>query len=68
MSPPIKETLMPQIPAPGPTGPPRRLLRAALAAADRGWPVFPLTPYGKRPAVKAWPQVATLDPEQRTAW
>ena len=59
---------MPQIPAPGPTGAPRRLLRAALAAADRGWPVFPLTPYGKRPAVKAWPQVATLDPDQLTAW
>ena len=49
-------------------GPPRRLLMAALDAAGRGWPVFPLIPYGKRPAVKAWPHVATVDPDLLTTW
>lgn len=37
------------------------LLSAALAAAERGWPVFPLTPGDKRPAVKAWEDRATTD-------
>ncbi|MFI9552360.1 bifunctional DNA primase/polymerase [Nonomuraea endophytica] len=37
----------------------------ALAAASRGWHVFPLTPGGKRPlkGFTNWEQVATTDPE-----
>lgn len=38
-----------------------RLLRAALAAAERGLPVFPVEPGGKRPAVDRWEQRATTD-------
>lgn len=38
------------------------LLTAALAAAQRGWPVFPLVPGGKRPAIKNWEHRATTDP------
>lgn len=37
---------------------------AALAAAERGWHVFPLAPGSKRPAVKAWEERATTDPER----
>ncbi|PLW71566.1 DNA primase, partial [Streptomyces sp. DJ] len=37
------------------------LLSAALTAAERGWPVFPLRPGDKRPAVAAWEQRATTD-------
>lgn len=40
----------------------------ALACARRGWHVFPLVPGEKAPAVKAWPQRATTDPDQLTAW
>jgi hypothetical protein len=37
-------------------------LRAALAAAECGLPVFPVEPGGKRPAVHRWEQWATTDP------
>ncbi|MFL4905595.1 bifunctional DNA primase/polymerase [Streptomyces sp. MMS24-I2-30] len=40
---------------------PASLPRAALAAAERGWHVFPLVPSAKRPAVRAWEQRATTD-------
>ena len=39
----------------------RRLIASALACARRGWPVFPLVPGGKRPAVKNWEDRATTD-------
>ncbi|WBB59165.1 bifunctional DNA primase/polymerase [Streptomyces sp. WMMC500] len=44
-----------------PYGSTRPLHHAALAAAERGWHVFPLVPGAKRPAVAAWEQRATLD-------
>ncbi|WP_033439388.1 bifunctional DNA primase/polymerase [Saccharothrix sp. NRRL B-16314] len=45
------------------------LLTAALGTAARGWPVFPLVPGGKRPAVKNWEQRATTDPDRiRRCW
>jgi hypothetical protein len=47
---------------------PRPLLAAALAAAQRGWPVFPLHPGGKVPAIKHWEDQATTEPEQLTRW
>jgi hypothetical protein len=37
------------------------LLSAALAAAERGWRVHPLQPGTKVPAVKDWPNRATID-------
>ncbi|MCH7230203.1 bifunctional DNA primase/polymerase [Glycomyces sp. L485] len=40
------------------------LLTAALAAARRGWPIFPLAVGGKRPAIKRWEERATTDPER----
>jgi hypothetical protein len=39
-----------------------QLLTAALAAAGRGWHIFPLVPDGKRPAVRDWEARATTDP------
>ncbi|GGS61417.1 bifunctional DNA primase/polymerase [Actinokineospora fastidiosa] len=45
------------------------MLSAALAAAARGWPVFPMVPGGKAPAVKNWEARATLDPDRiRRCW
>ncbi|WP_028647276.1 bifunctional DNA primase/polymerase [Nocardiopsis sp. CNT312] len=39
----------------------------ALAAARRGWPVFPLTPRRKTPQVR-WKSQATTDPGRIRAW
>ncbi|RJL29952.1 bifunctional DNA primase/polymerase [Bailinhaonella thermotolerans] len=47
------------------------ILNYALAAAARGWHVFPLTPYGKQPAKgwTRWESRATADPEAiRRIW
>ncbi|MGH3608051.1 MAG: bifunctional DNA primase/polymerase [Pseudonocardiaceae bacterium] len=46
--------------------PPR--LAAALRAVERGWPVFPIYPYSKYPAVRDWPHRATRDLDQITRW
>ncbi|KAA2252351.1 bifunctional DNA primase/polymerase [Solihabitans fulvus] len=51
-----------------PTPTTRRLLRAALEAADRGWHVFPLRPRGKRPALRDWEHHATTDHDILTTW
>ena len=50
------------------TGIPPPRLAAALRAAARGWPVFPLYPYSKYPAVADWNNRATCDLEQITRW
>lgn len=45
------------------------LTATALAAAGRGWPVFPLAKGGKRPAIKDWERRATTDPARiRHCW
>ncbi|MFF1612248.1 bifunctional DNA primase/polymerase [Amycolatopsis sp. NPDC058278] len=44
------------------------LLGAALEAAERGWPVFPLAPRSKRPAIPGWQQRATCDPDRIRRW
>ncbi|WP_410570315.1 bifunctional DNA primase/polymerase [Amycolatopsis sp. cmx-4-61] len=41
---------------------------AALAAARRGWPVFPLHPNSKMPAIKQWQKRATTDETQIRQW
>jgi Bifunctional DNA primase/polymerase, N-terminal len=46
--------------------PPR--LAAALRAAQRGWPVFPVYPYSKCPAVEDWEHRATCDRDQIIRW
>lgn len=43
-----------------------KLLEAALAAADRGWPIFPLIPSTKRPVISNWESRATTDVERIT--
>jgi hypothetical protein len=45
-------------------------LSAALDAAGRGWPVFPLRPSAKRPRAEliGWEQRATRDADRITAW
>jgi hypothetical protein len=40
-----------------------KFLEAALAAAKRGWPVFPLLSNTKRPAIKEWESRATTEVE-----
>lgn len=44
------------------------LLRAALAYAERGWPVHPCRAAGKLPLLPRWPERATTDPAQLAAW
>lgn len=40
----------------------------ALHLAGRGWPVFPLLPAAKQPAIRNWEQRATTDTDQITAF
>ncbi|MGW8528978.1 bifunctional DNA primase/polymerase [Nocardiopsis sp. NPDC055824] len=45
------------------------LIDFALAAARRGWPVFPLTPRSKKPPlVRDWERAASTDPDRIRAW
>nr|WP_218902487.1 bifunctional DNA primase/polymerase [Streptomonospora nanhaiensis] len=39
-----------------------------MAAARRGWPVFPLRPGTKQPAIRAWERAATTGPDRIRAW
>ncbi|WP_410570755.1 bifunctional DNA primase/polymerase, partial [Amycolatopsis sp. cmx-4-61] len=50
------------------TGSARTRLDAALAAARRGWPVFPVFPYSKYPTVDDWENRATCDENQLADW
>ncbi|MGX1975478.1 bifunctional DNA primase/polymerase [Streptomyces kronopolitis] len=43
---------------------PGSLPHAAIAAAERGWRIFPLVPGAKRPAVRSWEQRATTDTDR----
>ncbi|WP_328617252.1 bifunctional DNA primase/polymerase [Amycolatopsis sp. NBC_00355] len=56
------------VPVAGTRTSPGDLLGAALDAAERGWPVFPLVPRGKRPAIDRWQQRATCDPGRIRRW
>ena len=44
------------------------LAAAALRAAAAGWPVFPVLPRRKAPAVPNWENAATVDPDRILAW
>ena len=46
----------------------RRLLHAAMAATQRGWPVLPLRPYSKYPAIRDWPNRASTAAGQVARW
>jgi putative DNA primase/helicase len=43
-------------------------MQDALALVERGWPVLPLKPNSKRPAIKDWPNQATCDVERVKQW
>ncbi|WP_084471904.1 bifunctional DNA primase/polymerase [Haloglycomyces albus] len=47
---------------------PRPIVDWALAAARRGWPVFPLKQGEKRPALSNWETAATTDPARVRNW
>jgi hypothetical protein len=42
-------------------------LDATLKYVAKGWPVFPCNAH-KQPLLKDWPNTASIDPEQITAW
>jgi hypothetical protein len=44
------------------------MIKQALQYAERGWPIFPCEPKGKKPIVKAWQDVATTDEQQIREW
>jgi hypothetical protein len=39
------------------------MLDHALSAAEKGFPVFPVEPFGKVPLISDWPNRATIDPK-----
>lgn len=43
-------------------------LAVALDTARRGWPVFPLAPGAKVPAIESWETAATTDEARLTRW
>lgn len=49
-------------------GRPPRLLEAALAYANYGWPVFPLKARSKQPATRHGFKDATTDPDRIRTW
>jgi RecA-family ATPase len=45
------------------------MLDHALSAAEKGFPVFPVEPFGKVPLISDWPNRATIDPKMiRQLW
>ncbi|MBF6173601.1 bifunctional DNA primase/polymerase [Nocardia blacklockiae] len=44
------------------------MLTAALTAAARGWPVLPLRPGAKSPALRGWPDRASADLDRIRRW
>lgn len=47
----------------------QQLLRWAMSLSEAGWKIFPLIPGTKRPAIRAWEQRATNDPQRvRRCW
>jgi len=44
------------------------MLDEAMKYAQRGWYIFPVRQKGKTPMIKDWPNLATTDEKQVTAW